>query len=196
MNHSSAEKPIGAGKSSFELIDTSRFFEELNLKKGIILLDLACGRGAYSLAASKIIGKNGLIYAVDLWEKGIADLQKEILAQDVRNIKAIVGDAGKLIAVDNNSIDVCLMGTVLHDFVQSQNVDGVMNELCRALKPGGSLFIMEFKRIDGPPGPPIEIRLSPEAVDRLVAPYGFKKGRVVEVGPYNYLMSFSKISDH
>ena len=88
------------------------------------------------------------------------------------------------------------MATVLHDFVHSQNVDGVMNEIGRALKPKGDLFILEFKIIQGPPGPPIEIRLSPQAVDRLVAPYGFRKERVAEVGPYNYLMSFSKISDH
>ena len=39
--------PTGAGKSSFELIDSAKFFRELDLKKGITFLDLACGWGTY-----------------------------------------------------------------------------------------------------------------------------------------------------
>ena len=41
------KKPTGAGKSSFDLIDTEKFFQELNLQKGISFLDVASGRGAY-----------------------------------------------------------------------------------------------------------------------------------------------------
>jgi len=67
--------PIGAGKSSFELIDSTRLFRELNLKPGMTILDLACGKGAYSLAASERVGAGGSVYAVDLWEDGIAQLK-------------------------------------------------------------------------------------------------------------------------
>jgi len=49
---------------------------------------------------------------------------------------------------------------------------------------------MEFMKIDGPPGPPRHIRLSPEQVDAMLAPFGFKREHFVEVGPYNYLMLF------
>ena len=45
---------------------------------------------------------------------------------------------------------------------------------------------------EGPPGPPLHIRLSPEEVSDMLAPYGFTKERLVEVGPYNYLMLFKK----
>jgi protein-L-isoaspartate O-methyltransferase len=70
--------PIGAGKSSFELIDSTRLFIELNLKPGMTILDLACGKGAYSLVASERVGAGGSVYAVDLWEDGIAQLKLEI----------------------------------------------------------------------------------------------------------------------
>lgn len=69
--------PKGAGKSSFERIDSARFFRELDLKKGITFLDLACGRGTYSLAVSEIIGPAGRVYAVDLWEEGILGLKSK-----------------------------------------------------------------------------------------------------------------------
>ena len=42
----SETKPRGAGKSSFGLIDTAKFFREINLKKGTTFLDVACGWGA------------------------------------------------------------------------------------------------------------------------------------------------------
>ena len=43
------KKPKGAGKSSFELIDPNILTAVLPLKPGSVVLDLACGKGIYSL---------------------------------------------------------------------------------------------------------------------------------------------------
>lgn len=64
-------KPTAAGKSSYDLIDTDKFFQELDLQTGISFLDVACGRGAYCLTASEIVGEKGRVYGVDLWAEGI-----------------------------------------------------------------------------------------------------------------------------
>ena len=182
--------PIGAGKSSFELIDSTRFFRELNLEPGMTMLDLACGKGAYSLVASKRVGAGGRVYAVDLWEDGIIQLKNEAALQGIKNINALVGDAGRHIPIEDGIIDVCSMSTVLHDFVQDGNVAGVLKETVRVLKPGGVLAINEFKKIEGPPGPPMAVRLSPEDVEKILKDYGFEKQKVIGIGEYNYLMLF------
>ena len=98
-------EPIGAGKSSFELIDANVLFGELNLTAGMTVLDLACGKGAYtlaasekgaySLAASERVGASGTVFAVDLWEDGIAMLKKEAESRGIQNITARVGNAGR-----------------------------------------------------------------------------------------------------
>ena len=80
MAENHGNKPTGAGKNSFGLIDTAKFFQELDLKQEITFLDVASGWGAYSLAAADIIGRDGRIYAVDLWEEGISSLRKEALS--------------------------------------------------------------------------------------------------------------------
>ncbi|GAG45571.1 unnamed protein product, partial [marine sediment metagenome] len=67
MTKHNETEPTGAGKSSFGLIDIAKFFSELDLQKGVTFLDVACGWGLYSLAASDIVGKEGQVYAVDLW---------------------------------------------------------------------------------------------------------------------------------
>ena len=187
------KKPTGAGKSSFDLIDSDKFFQELDLRKGISFLDVASGRGAYSLAVSDIIGPQGNVFAVDLWAEGIEMLKAAAQERGFENITAFVSDVGRRIPVEDQSIDVCLIATALHDFVEDRIDKGVLDEVGRVIKPAGRLAIMEFKKIDGPPGPPIDIRLSPEDVADMLGPYGFNKERTEDVGPYNYLISLNKI---
>ena len=187
------KKPTGAGKSSIDLIDSNKFFQELDLQKGISFLDVASGRGSYSLAVSDIIGSQGRVFAVDLWAEGIEMLKTAAQERKIENITALVSDVGRRIPVGDQSIDVCLVSTVLHDFVRDGIDRGALNEIVRVIKPDGRLAVMEFKKIDGPPGPPKHIRLSAEDVADRLEPYGFKKDRVVDVGDYNYLILFNKI---
>ena len=184
-------KPTGAGKNSFGLIDTAKFFQELALKKGATFLDVASGWGAYSLAVSDIVGKDGQVYAVDLWEEGISSLRKEADSKGIQNLATFVSDAAQIIPVEDDCVDVCLMATVLHDFVGDKVERRVMKEIVRVMKPNGVLAIVEFYKKEGPPGPPKRVRLSPEDVVKILSVYGFKQNRYAEVGPDNYLQIYT-----
>ena len=191
-NHTDFSKPPGAGKSSYDLIDPGALWAELNLPQGITFLDLGCGRGNYSLAVANLIGPAGVVYAVDLWDEGIASL-KELAAREGRvNLQPLVAPAGR-VPLESRSVDVGFMATVLHDLVEAGTEASALAELARVLKPGGLLAIVEFDKVDGPPGPPWHIRLNPEEVEALVAPYGFARQRTVKLGPYNYLITFVKL---
>jgi ubiquinone/menaquinone biosynthesis C-methylase UbiE len=179
--------PIAAGSSSFDLIDPTRLFAALELRKGTVLLDVGCGAGAYTLAAAERIGATGAIYAVDLWEEGIAALSREITLRRRTNIHPRVADVNRHIPVADRSIDVCLLATVLHDLIADGTAEGTLREVTRALKPEGRLAVVEFEKVDGPPGPPRAIRLSPPELDAVLSPHGFNLVATQEVGPYNYL---------
>ena len=100
-------------------------------------------------------------------------------------------DISQPLPLGDASVDLCLMATVLHDLVESGKRRGALKEAQRVLKPGGALAIVEFDKVAGPPGPPLRIRLNPEEVATLAAPYGFRKSRMARVGPYNYLLLFT-----
>ncbi|ACN13219.1 UbiE1 [Desulforapulum autotrophicum HRM2] len=182
--------PKGAGKSSFELINTKILADILPVEPGSVVLDLACGRGLYSMFLSGIIGDQGLVYAVDFWQEGIGLLDQEIEARDITNIKTLILDVTQEIDIDDDSVDVCLVATVLHDFEEINKAGVVLKKIHRILKPGGCLAVVEFKKIEGPPGPPMEIRLSEGEVEKMVARYGFKRENTADMGQYNYLVTF------
>jgi len=185
-------KPPGAGKSSFDLIEPAKLLRELPLKKGITFLDLGCGAGNYTLAVAEVLGKHGVVVALDLWQPGIEALEERATAAGRANIRALLADISKIVPLGDGSVDVCLMATVLHDLVEFAMADGALKEAHRVLKPGATLAIVEFDKVEGPPGPPLRIRLAPQEVENLVGPYGFKKTRAARVGPYNYLILFTK----
>jgi ubiquinone/menaquinone biosynthesis C-methylase UbiE len=192
VSHPSSPTPPGAGKSSYDLIDPGTLWAELNLPQGITFLDLGCGQGNYSLAAADLIGPAGMVYAVDLWEEGVASLKERAAREGLANLKALVAGAGR-VPIENLSLDVGFMATVLHDLVEAGTAAGALTEVARVIKAGGRLAIVEFDKVDGPPGPPRHIRLAPAEVEALVAPYGFARQRTVKLGPYNYLITFVKL---
>ncbi len=193
MSQATHAKPKGAGSSSFDLVDSKMVLKELGLQENSVFLDMACGRGAYSLAAARQVGAHGRVYAVDLWQEGIEDLREQARARGIQNIRAIVTPAGACNEIENASVDVCLLATALHDMLQTQDADAALAEAARVLKQAGHLIVIEFKKIAGPPGPSVKVRLTAEEVEALVIPHGFKKDRLVEVGPYNYLVGFSRL---
>jgi len=185
-----------AGMSSKAFLNAERVIPEIGLKNGDKFLDVGCGEGYFSIAASKFIGNKGKVYAIDSYEKSIAVLKEQIHRENISNIEAIVADVTKKMPMPDASIDVCLMANVMHGFLANGEVQSVMTEIARVMKAGSTLAVVEFKKIAGPPGPPISIRMTPEELEDLISGYGFEKNKVVEVGPFHYAAMFRTISRH
>lgn len=184
--------PHGAGKSSFDLIDPEKLFPALALKPGDAVLDIGCGEGNYTLPLARQVGDTGMVYAVDLWQEGLAALQDKAGEEGVANLQTLWADISQPLALPSASVDLCLMATVLHDLAEVDQDQGALVEIARLVKPGGRLAVVEFKKMEGPPGPPLHIRLAPEEVAALVHPYNFRPGDTRELSPNLYLMIFTR----
>jgi ubiquinone/menaquinone biosynthesis C-methylase UbiE len=155
------DKPIAAGKSSFDLIEFDKLVDALEIEPGITFLDVACGAGAYTLALADMIGPDGRLYALDLWAEGIEILTTEAKNRQISTIEAHVADVSRTMPLETARVDLGLMATVLHDLIEDHTDQGTLQEVARVMRPGGKLAVIEFKKMDGPPGPPRGIRLSP-----------------------------------
>ena len=191
MSHS---KLPGAGKSSFDLVDHELVFQELQVTNGKIFLDLGCGSGDYVFAAAEKVGSAGIVYGIDGWSEGIDNIRQRARDKGFTNITALVTDITSHVPLPDNSVDICLMATVLHDFARDGGEKHALKETARVLKHNGILGIVEFKKIDGAPGPPIHIRLSPEEVTDMMGLFGFQRIKTLDVGPFTYVIVASKMN--
>ena len=174
------------------LLDPEKALKEIGLKTGDTLLDAGCGEGRFSIPASQIIGEHGKVYAIDISEKAIDFLKDEIKKKSIRNIEVFTGDITKKLPLEDEVIDVCLMANILHGLVVSKKVKSTLKEIFRILKPNGILGVVDFKKIEGPPGPPLSIRMSPKEIEEIISKYGFKKKKITEIGEYHYAVIFVK----
>ena len=183
-------KPPGAGKSSFDLLAGNKAFELMAIEAGSSFLDLACGFGRYSLFVADLVGPGGQVHALDLWPEGILQLQQQAVQEHKSNITALVGDIAA-IPLPPASVDCALLATALHDVAQPQR-GAVISGVRRVLKAGAHFCVIEFKRREDGPGPPLAIRLAPQDVESLVLPLGFETVASESVGDALYLLKFRK----
>jgi ubiquinone/menaquinone biosynthesis C-methylase UbiE len=181
-----------SGMSSKGFLHAGKVLKYIGINEGDRFLDLGCGNGHFSIAASEVVGKDGLVYAFDVDEGSIAQLQREIAEKKITNIKACVVDITEKLPLEDESISLAFMSNVLHGLVENGEEDSTLNEIARVTPYNGKVAVVEFKKQESPMGPPLSIRLSPEDVENLARGYGFSKESVQEVGPYHYAIILRK----
>jgi len=108
--------------------------DEVGIKEGFQILDYGCGPGGYIIPASRLVGKSGKVYALDIHPLAIQKV-KNIISQDhLPNVKTICSDCKT--ELPDSSIDVVLLYDTFHDLSYPNRV---LKELYRVLKPKGLL---------------------------------------------------------
>ncbi len=174
------------GKSSEALLDSKRVLSSIKLSRGEVFMDAGCGDGFISRAASKIVGAEGRVLAVDQYSPSLDVLREKVREEGIGNLDVLEADLTTDLPLDDEIVDLCLMANVLHGFFYNQELEQVIPELLRILKTGGRLAIVEFKKVEGMPGPPLEHRITAEEVKSALESRGFQSQEELEVGPYHY----------
>ena len=176
------------GKSTRGVLNPDKVLAIAGLKSGDIFLDAGCGDGYISFAASTIVGDKGKVYAIDVYPESIENVKQEAQEKGMENLEAKIVDLSDKIPLNDDSIDLCIMANVLHGFVENDETEDVMKEISRVIKPEGIFAVVEFKKMEGIPGPPMDVRLAAQDVGDILAHYGFEAMLTSEVGLLHYLV--------
>ncbi len=177
------------GKSTENIINAEEVLKNAGIKSGDVFLDAGCGDGYISIEASKMVGKQGRVYAVDVYPESIEIVKTKIRDSDLNNMEAVLADITKNIPIDDDSVDHIMMANVLHGFVAENEVEPVMDNINRIIKSGGIFSVVEFRKIENSPGPPFNVKISPEQVTEMLAQYGYDTIDTQEIGKYHYIVN-------
>ncbi len=188
------------GFSSAFFLDSDEIIQELDLKGDETFMDVGCGDGHNAIKILEDYNHTGLVYAVDIYDASIEDMNKYKAENNVENLINIEADITEGIpGVDDESIDVVLMVNVFHGFKASRKLDEAVEELARIVKKDGKIAIMDYKPWDVPKGPPTQYRSSPEDLEKLFNSHGLKMtylneeiGEDIPEGKSHFLIMFSK----
>lgn len=109
-----------------------------DIRPGAHILDYGCGPGSYSIAASKLVGPTGKVYAVDIHPLAVLGVEKKIAEKGIPNIETLLTDCN--LRIPDASIDVVLLIYILHDF---KDPGSILSELGRVLKADGILVVKD-----------------------------------------------------
>ena len=188
------------GFSSANFLDSDEILNELNLTGLETFMDAGCGDGHIAIKAIEEYLPNGNVYAVDIYDASIEDMETYKKDNNVDNLINIEADITEGIPdVEDDSVDVILLVNVFHGFKASRRLDDAVIELKRIIKSEGKIAIMDYKAWDVPKGPPTQVRSSPSDLEKLFNKHGLKKiylnekiGEDIPEGKSHYLIMFKK----
>ncbi len=167
--------------------NVNNLLKNMNIQPGDTLADIGAGSGYHVFKMSPIL-KNGLIYAVDIQEEMLEEIQSRIDTQN-SNKTAIVLGTEKSVNLPENSVDKILMVDVYHEFNYPYEM---MQSIKKALRPNGKVYLVEYRGED--PRVPIKKihKMTQKQAVKEMEAAGFKLLRNFENLPWQHCMVFVK----
>ena len=86
--------------------------------------------------------------------------------------------------MEDASVDICLISTVLHTLDLRRNGAELLEEILRVLKPGGRFVTIDCKKEDTGFGPPLHVRISPDELEGMVLRHDFMRSTRTDLGHF------------
>lgn len=160
----------------------------LRIQPGQTVADIGAGSGYYTRLLSKSVGPAGKVYATDIQPEMIRLLEERIRREKLSNVTSVLCTETDP-RLPPESIDLALLVDVYHEFARPQEM---LRGIRRALKPGGRLVLIEFRKED--PAVPIreEHKMSVAEARSEVESEGFAFDRVLNDLPWQHILIFRK----
>ena len=122
-----------------------------NLHEGDQVLDIAGGTGDLSKAFARKVGQTGRVFHTDINE-AMLRVGRDRLLDEGLALPTLVCDAEQL-PFPSNQFDLVSVAFGLRNMTHK---DLALAEMCRVLKPGGKLLVLEFSRVAKPLAKPYD----------------------------------------
>ena len=120
-------------------VNPYKLLDAAGLKPGQKVLEVGCGPGFFTISAAKIVGAEGVVYALDVNPFAIEAVQRKVEKEGLDNVKILFADAART-GLPDESVDLAFLFGIIHAL---EDVDAVMHEMHRVLKANGILSVQK-----------------------------------------------------
>jgi ubiquinone/menaquinone biosynthesis C-methylase UbiE len=162
----------------------------MGLQEGMVVADIGAGTGLFTAEIAKRVGDKGAVFSVDIVPAFLDRIRERVEAEQLTNVTVVQG-AERATALDPASVDLAFMCDTYHHIEYPQTY---MNSLFRTLRPGATLVLIDFERIEGESLPAIlkHVRADKQTVIDEVSQAGFVLESETELLKQNYYLHFRR----
>jgi predicted methyltransferase len=163
-----------------------QIMDALQIGDGSWVADLGAGGGWFTVRLARRVGPNGRVYAEDVQKEMIGAIKRRMDREGLTNVHIVLGTQINP-GLPPASLDAALMVDAYPEFEQPVTL---LRAVSRALKPGGVLGIVNYKKDGGGPGPAMEARVDPEKVIADAQAAGLELRKRETFLRYQYMLTF------
>ena len=160
-------------------------------KPGQTVADIGAGTGLFTLPFSQAVGDKGKVYAVEIAKSFLDHIKARAEKAKAGNVETVLCTE-RSVALPEASVDVAFICDVYHHF---EYPEATLATLHKALRPGGQIVLIDFKRIPGVSSDFVmgHVRAGQDVFEKEIVGAGFEKlGEVKDVLKENYIVRFRK----
>jgi ubiquinone/menaquinone biosynthesis C-methylase UbiE len=183
---------IFEGESREVSVHRERIVEALAVSPGMTVADIGAGTGLFLPDFDRGVGSEGRVYAVEISPKFLVHLSERAEREKLAQVEVVKGREDS-VGLPAASVDLAFVCDTYHHFEYPKSTLG---SLFSAIRPGGSLVILDFERISDKSGQWVleHVRAGKEVFRREIESAGFRFEREVAVEGLkeNYVLRFRR----
>ncbi|MCG3128085.1 MAG: Ubiquinone/menaquinone biosynthesis C-methyltransferase UbiE [Phycisphaerae bacterium] len=184
------------GESREIFRERERIAKACDLRPGMTVADVGAGTGLFTMLFAEKVGPAGRVHAVDIVPAFLDSIEKRAAGAKLRNVRTVLCTE-RSVELRPQSVDLVFVCDTYHHFEYPRSS---LASIHAALRDGGSLVIVDFKRIPGVSSDWVmgHVRAGQDVVTREIKDAGFElvdDGRGVDYLRDNYLVRFRKIAN-
>ena len=159
-------------------LQIERVMDLLGIKRGSVVADIGAGSGWFTVRSARRVGKEGLVYAVEINPEYIRHIKRRAKREKLSNIRTILGKPDDPM-LPRTSVDAVLLLKTYHEIAQPI---AFLRRLRPALRPGARLGIIDRngKGDDHGVNADVVVKEAAQAGFALVAQHDFVKSDGVD----------------
>lgn len=165
-----------------------QILDALGVAEASVVADVGAGSGWFTVRLARRVGPNGLVYAQDVQPEMLAAISRRVQREGLANVRTRLG-RGSDPYLPAGTFDAILIVDVVHEI---EDRVSLFANLGRALKPGGSIGVVDFKPGGAGPGPDANERMAPEVIEAEALKGGLVLKRRETFLPFQYFLIFGR----